>query len=187
MNEQERYKAIQNNWQAVFSDGFLGFVQGQLEAGRKMALSDPDVEKVFAGMDSALVAELKRQAFKQVARLMAVWNSMTAVYDKLQKYSERQGNLNGMVAHGKHRAMPRGKSITGAAHCYRCGSTAVSQGLCSGCLANQQDWEQEDIDYDRRLHERQQEEIEYQRLQDDRLYDDNQQDFNSYTDYYTEN
>lgn len=186
MNEDERRNAIRSHWQAIFSDGFIGFVQGQLEAGRKMVFSDPDFKKVFSGMDPALVAGLKRQALVQVARLAEVWDSMAAVYEELQKKSETQGNPQGMVAHGRHKAMPRGRSIGGAAHCYRCGSPAVSEGLCSGCLQTQQDWEQEDIEYDRQLYERQQQEIEYQRLQDEQLYQDNQQDFNTYTDYYTE-
>jgi len=67
--------------------------------------------------------------------------------------------------------------------CSRCGSPAVEQGLCSGCLATQQDWDQDDLEYDRQLHERQADDLQYQRIQDDQLYYENQHDYNSYTDY----
>jgi hypothetical protein len=183
MNEQERQRALQTHWQAAFSDGFIAYVQGQLEAGRKVAASDPSYADFFAELDPSLVAVLKEGALTQVARLVAVWDSMVAVYERLQLQSERQGNAQGMVAHGAHQVMPRGVSVTGAVQCSRCGSPAVDQGLCSGCLATQQDWDQDDLEYDRQLHERQADDLQYQRIQDDQLYYDNQHDYNSYTDY----
>ena len=106
-----------------------------------------------------------------------------AVYERLQLQSERQGNARGMVAHGAHQTMPRGITVAETVQCFSCGSPAVDQGLCSGCLATQQESDQDDLDYDRQLHERQGEDLQYQRLQDDQLYYDTQQDFNSYTDY----
>lgn len=183
MDERERRLALRTHWQSVFSDGFIAYVQGQMEAGREMVLPDAGYTDFFAELDPSLVEVLKQQAVKDVARLGAVWDSMVAVYERLQRESERQGNAHGMVAHGAHETMPRGGTVAGAVQCSSCGSPAVDQGLCSGCLATQQDWDQDDIEYDRQLHERQGEDLQYQRLQDDQLYHDNQQDFNSYTDY----
>ncbi|MEN8206776.1 MAG: hypothetical protein ABFS24_12305 [Pseudomonadota bacterium] len=111
------------------------------------------------------------------------WSSMKVVYAQLQRRSERQGNQQGMVAHGRHMSMPRGVSVGNAAACYRCGSPADSQGLCGGCMAMQQDWEQDDIDSERQQYEQQRADNEYTRQQDDQMYQDNQQDFNTYTDY----
>ena len=182
MNEQERRLALQAHWQSVFSDGFIAYVQGQLEAGRKMVLPDSEYAVVFAELDPSLVEVLKQQALKDLARLTAVWDTMVAVYERLQRQSERQGNARGMVAHGAHQAMPRGVTVSETVQCSSCGSPAVAQGLCSGCLATQQEWDQDDLDYDRQLHKRQGEDLQYQRLQDDQLYYDTQQDFNSYTD-----
>ena len=90
-----------------------------------------------------------------------------------------------MVAHGRHTAMPRGVSVPEAARCYRCGSASAGQGLCSGCLATQQDWEQDDLDHDRLVYERRQADLDYQRIQDDQIYNSNQYDYNTYTDYYS--
>jgi hypothetical protein len=183
MNEKERQNTIQNYWQAVFSDGFVAFVQGQIEAGRKMTQPNSSLKKILTGPIGDAVMEQTR---KNLTNLLSVWNSMAVCYEVLQKRCEKQGNAKGMVAHGKHTAMPRGVSIPEASRCYRCGSTAVGQGLCSGCLATQQDWEQDDLDYDRQLYERRQDDLDYQRIQDDQIYYDNQYDYNTYTDYYTE-
>jgi len=183
MEERERRAAMQKHWQAVFSDGFIAFVQGQIEAGRKMALSGGGLAEVFAGLDPSVIAGLKRQSLREVARLVGVWDSMVAVYEKLQTQSEQQGNASGMVAHGRHRVMPRGVAVTGAVQCYRCGSAATDRGLCAGCLATQQDWDRQDEEYDREMHERQTADLENRRLQDDELYYQNQQDYNTYTDY----
>lgn len=183
MEEQERRLALQTHWQSVFSDGFIAYVQGQMEAGRKMLLPDSEYAAFFAKLDPSLVEVLKHQALNDVARLSAVWDTMVAVYERLQLQSERQGNAHGMVAHGAHQTMPRGVTVSETVQCSSCGSPAVDQGLCSGCLATQQDWDQDDLEYDRQLHERQVDDRQYQQLQDDQLYYDNQQDFNSYTDY----
>lgn len=183
MNEQERRQALQTHWQSVFSDGFIAFVQGQVEAGRKMVSPDSEYAHFFDELDPSLAEVLKQQASNDVARLVAVWHSMVGVYEALQQESTRQGNAHGMVAHGAHQTMPRGISVAEAAQCFSCGSPAVDQGLCSGCLATRQDWDQEDLEYERQLHERQVDDLQYQRLQDDQLYYDNQQDFHSYTDY----
>ncbi|MEZ5523875.1 MAG: hypothetical protein R3E62_02750 [Pseudomonadales bacterium] len=183
MSEPQRRDAIQEHWQAVFSDGFIAFVQGQMEAGRKMVLSGSEMDRIFDGLDPSVVAVLKQEMLKNMARLVTVWDSMVVMYERLQKQSERQGNSQGMVGHGQHQTMPRGVAVGGAVNCYRCGSPVTSQGLCSGCLATQQDWEQDDLDYERQQYDQQLQDQEYQRTQDDQLYYDTQQDFNTYTDY----
>jgi hypothetical protein len=186
LSEEDRRVVIQNHWQAVLSDGFIAFVQGQIEAGRAMVFRDPDLAEAFAELDPSIAVVLKRQALSDVARLVEVWDSMAAVYVKLQKQSERQGNAKGMVAHGRHDAMPRGVTVTGAVQCYRCGSPAVRLGLCNACVVTQQDWEQEDLDYDRQRYERAADDQQYRRLQDDQIFYDNQRDFNTYPTYPSE-
>jgi hypothetical protein len=180
MDEKKRQAIIKKHWQVVLSDGFVAFVQGQIEAGRKMAQPDSNLKTVLTGLIGDAVREQMR---KNLENLLNVWNSMATCYQTMQRQSERQGNSKGMVAHGKHTAMPRGVSVSKAARCYRCGSTAVDQGLCNGCLATQQDWERDDLDYDRQHYQRQQDDLDYQRIQDDQIYNSNQYDYNTYTDY----
>jgi hypothetical protein len=180
LSESERQKTIQQYWEAVFSNGFIGFVQGQIEAGRKMTHPDSKFKNLFSGsLGDAIIA----QSQQNLENLLSVWKSMAICYEVLRKRSEKQGNSKGMVAHGNHTAMPRGVSIPEAAKCYRCGNKAVGNGLCSGCLATQQDWEQDDLDYDRQLYERHQNDLDYQRVQDDQIYYNNQYDYNTYSDY----
>lgn len=40
MDEAERREAFMEHWQAIFSDGFVAYVQGQVEAGKQMAHSE---------------------------------------------------------------------------------------------------------------------------------------------------
>ena len=183
LDEQQRRVTIQHHWQAVLSDGFVAFVQGQLEGYRKMALGQDGMERVYAAMTHDLEKILRQQALLQIAKTTDVWDSMVAIYETLQKHSERQGSSGGMVDHGRHTAMPRGVSVAAAGRCYRCGATAAGQGLCNGCLATQQDWEQDDLDYERQRYDQQRDLQDYQRLQDDQLYHDQQMDFNPYNDY----
>jgi hypothetical protein len=189
MTEQERQLAIQQHWQVVFSDGFIGFVQGEIE-GLVVRLKELDETIAELPKSHVILAPLLKahqQALSlEITSLLGVWTSMINVYERLQKLSEVQGNSQGMVAHGRHRTMPRGRSVSPATNCFRCGDTAVDLGLCSGCLATQQKWEQEDLEYDRQFYERQQNELEYQRLQDDQRYYNDLQDFNTYTNYYTD-
>ena len=182
MDEKERQTTIKKHWQAVFSDGFVAFVQGQIEAGRKMIQANSKLKPVLTGIIGDAIKEQMRQ---NLEALLNVWNSMAICYQIMQKQSERQGNSKGMVAHGRHTAMPRGVSVPEAARCYRCGSASAGQGLCSGCLATQQDWEQDDLDHDRLVYERRQADLDYQRIQDDQIYNSNQYDYNTYTDYYS--
>lgn len=182
MDEKERQTTIKKHWQAVFSDGFVAFVQGQIEAGRKMIQTNSKLKPVLTGL---IGDAIKEQMRKNLDNLLNVWNSMAICYQIMQKQSEKQGNSKGMVAHGKHTAMPRGVAVPEAARCYRCGSKSAGQGLCSGCLATKQDWEQEDLDHDRQVYERHQADRDYQRIQDDQIYNSNQHDYNTYTDYYS--
>ena len=182
MDEKERRTTIKKHWQAVFSDGFVAFVQGQIEAGRKMIQTNSKLKPVLTGL---IGDAIKEQMRKNLDNLLNVWNSMAICYQIMQKQSEKQGNAKGMVAHGEHTAMPRGVSVPEAVRCYRCGSASVGQGLCSGCLASQQDWEQDNLDHDRQVYERHQTDLDYQRIRDEHIYNSNQYDYNTYTDYYS--
>ncbi len=181
--EMQRKAIIADHWQTVLSDGFVAFVQGQIEAARSMIAQDGMFDKVFAGQRDEIKQIMKEQISKSAARYISVWDSMRIVYQQLQKHSERQGQSGGMVDHGRHARMPRGVEVGPAAHCYRCGSPAVSGGLCSGCQAGAQDWQEADLEYDRQLHRQQTEDLGYQRLQDDYIYDASQPDFNSFGGY----
>jgi len=186
MNERQRRMALKAHWEVAFSDSFIAYVQGQLEEGRKLVNGRSDIETIFAGVNPELVDVLRSYGAQHLNNLHQVWTCMSFVYQELQQQSERQGHTGGMVSHGNHRVMPRGKTVSSAIHCYRCGSQAVDQGLCGGCLSTQQSWEQDDLDYDNRLHEQQQQQLDYQRLQDDQMYYSQQQDFNTYTNYYND-
>jgi hypothetical protein len=180
MSEHERQRAIQAHWQAVLSDGFIAFVQGQMEAARSMAFETGGFGVLLGGLQGGVVQQLKQQALHQAHALGVLWNSMDAVYQKLQHESEVQGNDRGMVRHGHHRTMPVGRSIDPAVGCYRCGASAVSMGLCSGCLATQQDWEQDTIRLEEQRWDNLQDDLRHQQLRDDQVYRDYQQDFNSF-------
>jgi hypothetical protein len=180
MSEHERQDAIMTHWQAVLSDGFIAFVQGQMEAARSMASGTGGFSGLLGMLHGDAARQLQHQALHQAHALSVVWDSMDAVYRKLQADSERQGNDRGMVGHGHHRTMPAGRSVDVAAGCYRCGASAVSLGLCSGCLATQQDWEQDALRHDEQRWDNLQEDLRHQQLRDDQIYRDHQQDFNSY-------
>ncbi len=181
MSEHERRQAIRTYWQDVLSDGFIAYVQGQIEAGRSMSLSRGGFEKILDGLDPKEASKLKQQALQQVARLVQVWDSMVAVYQQLQKESERQGPRGGMVDHGQHRAMPRGVDMRPAARCSRCGSPAVDKGLCGGCVAEVESREWDDLRHEEKLQDQQRDDLHFQRIQDDRIFQEMQQDFNNYS------
>jgi hypothetical protein len=185
MTEQDRQLAIQTHWEDVFSEGFVAFVQGQLEIGRNLLLPASPLTGLLVGMDPSLAITLKQQALRDIGRLTEIWDSMTVVYARLQEQSHRQGNAQGIAGqNGGGRTLPRTHAVgAGALQCYRCGSPAVGQGLCDGCLATQQGWEQDELDYDRQLQDRRIEDQSLQRLQEDRDYYDRQQDLTSYPDY----
>lgn len=185
MDEQQRRQAIQNYWQTVFSDGFIGFLQGQIEACRKMTTTDNEVGVLLDGLEPEVQAALREAALKHVTRLVAVWDSGVVVYQLLQQRSERQGPRGGMVEHGRHRSMPRGVSVAQAVQCYRCGSPVAANGLCGGCMEMQQDWEQDDLEFVQRGQDYLSDQQHIDRIQQDQVYYDAQQDYNTYTNYYS--
>lgn len=177
MGEAERRQAFKQHWQAVFSDGFVAYVQGQVEAGQQMVHSEGPIS------DLLNIGGLKQLVNDRAEQLTAVWDSMRNVYAEVQHASEQQGNSGGMVGHSQHTAMPKGLNVSQAVRCYRCGAPVSVQGLCSGCIDAQQDWQQDDLDYDRQLQDQQLDRLDHQRLQADQQYYDNQADYNTYTDY----
>jgi hypothetical protein len=181
--EVQRNAIITEHWQTVLSDGFVAFVQGQIESARSMTVPGGLFEQIFEGQTDEIKEVMREQMVKSLARHTSVWDSMASVYQRLQKYSEQQGSTGGMVDHGSHDRMPRGVQVGPAAHCYRCGSSAVNGGLCSGCQATEQDWREDDLEYGRQLQRQQRDDLDNQRLQDDYIYQANQPDFNSYGDY----
>lgn len=184
LEESNRQAMIAEHWQATLSDGFVAFVQGQIDAARNWIMpSSGYFEKVFEGQSQELKRVVMQELLRKIAAYVAVWDSMSLVYQRLQQHSERQGPSGGMVDHGQHNRMPRGVQVTPAAHCYRCGSPAEAGGLCSGCRATEQDWAEADAEYDRQQYQRQLDDLDYQRLQDDYIYQSSQPDFNSYDPY----
>lgn len=177
LEEARRRAVIREHWQTVLSEGFVAFVQGQIDAARNMILPSGPFDKVFEGQSHEIKKIMKQQFFKAIARYSDVWDSMSTVYTELQQHSERQGNRGGMVDHGRHRTMPRGVHVAPASKCFRCGSPAVAGGLCQGCQATQDSWDAADAEYDRELVRRDYERIEYERLQDDNTFYSTQQDF----------
>jgi hypothetical protein len=184
MEEQRRQATIAEHWQAVLGDGFVAFVQGQIEAARNwITPSTGYFENVFEGQSEELKRLMMQQLLKRMAAYVSVWDSMQLVYRRLQQHSERQGPAGGMVDHGRHDRMPRGVHVAPAARCYRCGSPAEAGGLCGGCRSTETDWAQADAEYDREQYRRQMDDLDYRRLQDDYLYQSTQPDFNSYDPY----
>jgi hypothetical protein len=185
MDEAERRQALRAHWQAAFSDGFVAYVQGQREAAQRMTTPGAGLSGVFDSLDGPLGNAVRQQASQYVRQLSAVWESMRWVYAALQRASERQGNAQGMVAHGRHRAMPHGVAVPTASGCFRCGAPASGGGLCADCLSTQQDWEQTELEDDWHRYDQQQADLNDQRLRDDQRYYDNQADFNDHSSGYT--
>lgn len=183
LDERPRQAVIAEHWQTVLCDGFVAFVQGQMESARSLTAQDGVFDKVFEGQSEDIKRVMREQMFKALDRTVRVWNSMGEVYARLQKHSEQHSSSGGMVDHGRHDRMPRGVKVTPAAHCFRCGSPAVSGGLCNGCQATEEAWREDDLEYDRQLYRQQQDDLDYQRVQDDATYYASQPDFNSYDDY----
>ena len=169
---------IMAHWQDVFSDGFVGFVQGQIEAGRTALDSGGQYAKIFADAGVAFPAPIIDSARKYQQDLLAVWKRMQELYAAIQRSSEEHGNSEGMVAHGRHTTMPAGVSVQPATSCYRCGSPVEGNGLCSDCTALDQDIEHQRQQDDNLRYAREQDAVDYQRQQDDQAYSNNQPDFN---------
>lgn len=185
VSERERRETIAAHWETLLSDGFIGFVQGQIEAARRFAEGGTGtLDELLAGLDPAISEAVRQRAAAQLPLLAAVWQSMTVVYQHLQRVSEQQSPHGGMVSHGSHTVMPRGLDVGGAVHCYRCGSAVADRGLCAGCLATEQDWHEKDLEHDwledqRRELDLQRDELQHRSLSDDQIYHDNQMDFST--------
>ncbi len=166
------------HWQDVFSDGFVGFVQGQIDAGRAASQPGSPVEVFFtaAGMDPA---PLIAQAREYHQDLLAVWEKMLSVYAAIQRSSEQQGNAEGMAGHGSHTTMPAGVSVQPATNCYRCGSPVDANGLCSDCNALDADIEAHRQQDDQLRYAREQDALDQQRQLDNQAHWNNQPDFNN--------
>jgi len=178
MEEQERLNAILEHWQTIFSEEFIAYVQGQVQASREMIFDKPEMfDQIFGEMGPDFVTTMKQQAFREMLRVNSVWDSMTAVYEQLQQIKAEEEN-----AQRSQTPVPPDVSGGNTAACYQCGAPLASEGLCSNCLAVRRQQEQDDLEYDRQLYDHQQADIEYQRLQDDQLYYNNQ--YTSYTDDY---
>jgi len=167
-DDSDRTLTIAAHGQEVFSDGFIGFVQGQIAAGRAAIQPGSPMEQVLvaAGMDPAPLMESGKQYLDD---LLAVWARMQTLYAAFQRSSEQQGNTQGMVAHGGHTTMPAGVSVDSASTCYRCGSRVEANGLCGSCVALDQDIEHHRLEDDN---------LRYERQLDDQAYLNNQRDFN---------
>ena len=188
LDESTRQNTIKHHWQTVLSDGFIGYLQGQIETGQMPQLDEFYEKMIQQGMDKDLIDAIKMSGQQRLQKCISVWNSMNICYQAMQQASQQQGSNGGMVDHGHHTSMPQGVSVNSAQNCYRCGSPVSDQGLCHGCLSTQQSWEEQDQEYDRMQHEQLRQNQEYQRMQDDQIsqdqyYSDQQYDFNSYNDY----
>jgi soluble cytochrome b562 len=177
MDEKQRQQELQNHWQIIFSDGFIGFVQGEMEVLRSQ-IAEADRIISQGGVEASVQNTLKRLSNLRLMYLERVWKSMVTVYQRLQKISATQGNSQGMTGNRSKAGMPRGAAVSPAASCFRCGETAVEQGLCGSCLSTRNQWEQDDLDHDQSLYDRQQDDLNYQRKRDDDLYYNNLPDFN---------
>ncbi|MFQ5401451.1 MAG: hypothetical protein ACE5E7_17870 [Anaerolineae bacterium] len=178
MDEQERLNAILEYWQTIFSEEFITFVQGQVQASRELIFDNPELfDQIFSEMGPDFVKTMKQQAYKNMLEINSVWESMAAVYEQLQGIKAEEES-----AQRSQTPIPPEIPNTNTATCYQCGAPLAADGLCSSCLAVRQQQEQDDLEYDRQLYDQQQADIEYQRLQDDQLYYDNQ--YTSYSDDY---
>ncbi|MFK7830166.1 MAG: hypothetical protein AB8B57_10340 [Congregibacter sp.] len=132
VREATRRTLIRDHWRDAFSDGFIAYVQSQIDAteayvgGQRQGLSAwlPDA------VQDAFVAGNK----VYLGQLVTVWESMKFVYTQLATASTQEGNPTGIAAQSKaNGAMPRGVQVGLSTVCARCGA-ASEGGLCSGCV-----------------------------------------------------
>ncbi|RME84186.1 MAG: hypothetical protein D6775_06195 [Caldilineae bacterium] len=176
LQEADRQAFIHQHWQLFLGEEFIGFVEGQISSGQQL-LQDRDLrDNIFGGLSPDAREIIEQQLAKTLNGYIDVWNSMAAVAQHLVNTAEEEGSGSTRGS----RVQPN-SSATGA-RCSQCGAPAVASGLCSNCLAVQQDQEQQDLEYDRQLYDQQQDLLDYQRRQDDQSYYD-QMDYNTYNDY----
>lgn len=173
--EAERRKLIKTHWRDAFSDGFIAYVQSQIDAaeayisGEKRGLSAwlPDaVEAVFVEGNKIYLGQL-----------VTVWGSMKTVYAQLASASAQEGQPTGMAARAKGETMPRGQVITPASECARCGARNPSGGLCGACADTDAFIEEDRLAYDRSLQDQDYYRQQYDAYQADNTYYDTQADF----------
>ena len=181
-SELERRRLIRDHWRDAFSDGFIAYVQSQIDAaeafinGEKRGLAAwlPDV------MQDIAVAGNK----VYLGQLVTVWDSMKAVYAQLAEASASEGNPTGLAATASANGqMPRGETISVASHCARCGASS-NGGLCAGCQDHDAFVEADRLEYERLEYENQLNDQDYFRQQADNFqadtsYYDSQMDFNN--------
>ncbi|MEM1076235.1 MAG: hypothetical protein AAF665_15430 [Pseudomonadota bacterium] len=174
--EAERRRLIQAHWRDAFSDGFIAYVQSQIDAteayisGEKRGLSAwlPDsVENVFVEGNKIYLGQL-----------VTVWESMKAVYAQLSAASAAEGQPTGMAGHTTRPVMPRGTVISEAAECARCGARNPSGGLCGACTDHDAFIEEDHLAYERSLADQAYYRQQYDSYQADVRYYDSQTDFN---------
>ncbi|WP_298844166.1 hypothetical protein [uncultured Roseobacter sp.] len=172
--EGERRRLMRAHWRDAFSDGFIAYVQSQIDAteayirGEKRGLSAwlPDmVEAVFVEGNKVYLGQL-----------LTVWESMKVVYAQLQAASAEEGNPTGMAARASGSVMPAGQVITGAGECARCGAAAQA-GICDACADHDAFIEQEHVEYERQLNDQEYYRQQYDNHQADASYYDGQSDF----------
>lgn len=173
--EGERRRLIRAHWRDAFSDGFIAYVQSQIDAteayisGEKRGLSAwlPDaVESVFVEGNKIYLGQL-----------VTVWESMKTVYAQLSTASAEEGQPTGMAAKTSNSVMPRGQVISPALECARCGASSPSGGLCSSCESHDAFVEADRLEYDRSLNDQDYYRQQYDNFQSDISYYDNQVDF----------
>ncbi|WP_300037115.1 hypothetical protein [uncultured Roseobacter sp.] len=172
--EGERRRLMRAHWRDAFSEGFIAYVQSQIDAteayirGEKRGLSAwlPDmVEAVFVEGNKVYLGQL-----------LTVWDSMKTVYAQLQTASAEEGNPTGMAEKAGPQVMPAGQVITGATDCARCGA-ATAGGICGACADHDAFVEQDHLDYEQSLNDQAYYRQQYDNHQVDMSYYDGQSDF----------
>lgn len=178
VGEATRRKLIRDHWRDAFSDGFIAYVQSQIDAteayvsGQKRGLSAwlPDaMQEVFVAGNKVYLGQL-----------VTVWDSMKFVYAQLAAASKEEGNPTGIAAQAKaNGAMPRGVEVGISTACARCGASS-NGGLCDGCIDNDAFIERERIDYENQLDDQAYYRQQADNYQADVSYYDTQVDFQQY-------
>ncbi len=176
MSENDRRNAILEHRQHVLADGFIAYMQSQIEQiddyveGKNRGLSGflPQVAQDF-------MVEANKNYREQIA---AVWESIYAVHTQLASDNASNGGSRNHPGHsGYANTGYQETTVTASGHCSRCGSMVAVNGLCNGCLDHDAFIEQDHLEYDQRLYEQQLDRQTYQQIQDDYAYYDAQTDF----------
>ena len=180
-NEQERRQLIRDHWRDAFSDGFIAYVQSQIDATESYIKGD---NRGLAAWLPEIMQDIALAGNKAyLGQLVTVWESMKAVYAQLTAASAAEGNPTGISTSAtRNGTMPRGSSISVATACARCGNTS-NGGLCGACADHDNFVEADRLDYERKQYENELNDREYYQQQADTYqadtsYYDTQTDFN---------